>query len=190
LTPLPADLSFNTSISFVTNTNWPELRRPEDDDESSHADSASLVHNFLSAANRPRDGVCAGAAFARSSDHGRQFLGRCQSHRSYVLLPISIVIALAFVALGVPQTLAGSDRPVTTLEGCQQTISIGRWQARKPSRSSAPTGRVHVRQFRRTRSKTQRLDQHHSDLGLAAHPVASGSRFGRAIGDFRQAARS
>ena len=42
----------------------------------------------------------------------------------YVLLPLSIVLALVFVALGVPQTLAGSV-DATTLEGAKQTISIG-----------------------------------------------------------------
>ena len=42
----------------------------------------------------------------------------------YVLLPISIVVALVYVALGVPQTLMGSV-DVTTLEGAKQTISIG-----------------------------------------------------------------
>ena len=42
----------------------------------------------------------------------------------YVLLPLSVVVALAFVALGVPQTLSGA-MDATTLEGAQQTIALG-----------------------------------------------------------------
>jgi K+-transporting ATPase ATPase A chain len=42
----------------------------------------------------------------------------------YVLLPISVVVALLFVWQGVPQTLHGSVE-VTTLEGARQTIALG-----------------------------------------------------------------
>jgi K+-transporting ATPase ATPase A chain len=42
----------------------------------------------------------------------------------YVLLPIATLIAIAFVAMGLPQTFAGSVT-ATTLEGAQQTIALG-----------------------------------------------------------------
>ena len=42
----------------------------------------------------------------------------------YLLLPVSIVLALAYVALGVPQTFAGSAI-ATTLEGAEQTLALG-----------------------------------------------------------------
>ena len=41
-----------------------------------------------------------------------------------MLLPLSIVVALAFAVLGMPQTLAGSVE-ATTLEGAKQTIALG-----------------------------------------------------------------
>ena len=41
----------------------------------------------------------------------------------YVLMPLSLVVALAFAALGVPQTLSGSVE-ATTLESAKQIISI------------------------------------------------------------------
>jgi K+-transporting ATPase ATPase A chain len=41
-----------------------------------------------------------------------------------VLLPLSLVVALAFVALGAPQTLLGSV-DAATLEGAKQTIALG-----------------------------------------------------------------
>jgi K+-transporting ATPase ATPase A chain len=43
----------------------------------------------------------------------------------YVLLPLSIVVALAFVAMGLPQTLDASALTATTLEGANQVISLG-----------------------------------------------------------------
>jgi K+-transporting ATPase ATPase A chain len=42
----------------------------------------------------------------------------------YVFLPVCLVMALAFVALGVPQTLQASAS-ATTLEGAQQTLGMG-----------------------------------------------------------------
>ncbi len=64
-------------------------------------------------------------AFARSNtaDLGNFWadLTRCVL---YVLLPISLVLALAFVALGVPQTLDASAT-ATTVEGGTQTLAMG-----------------------------------------------------------------
>jgi potassium-transporting ATPase potassium-binding subunit len=42
----------------------------------------------------------------------------------YVLLPIAIVLALVFIALGLPQTLLAS-MTASTLEGAKQVISLG-----------------------------------------------------------------
>src|SRR5690606_4597317 len=42
----------------------------------------------------------------------------------YVLIPLSIIVALLFALTGVPQTLAGSVE-ATTLEGAKQTIALG-----------------------------------------------------------------
>ena len=42
----------------------------------------------------------------------------------YVFLPLSIVVALAFAALGVPQTLSASVE-ATTLEGAKQIMAVG-----------------------------------------------------------------
>src|SRR5271154_2370367 len=118
------DLAFNTSISFITNTNWQNY---SGETTMSHLTQmlGLTVHNFLSAATGLAMAFALVRGFARSSattvgnfwvDMSRIVL--------YVLLPISIVFALVFVALGMPQTLAGSI-DVTTLEGAKQTISIG-----------------------------------------------------------------
>ncbi|MCI4678324.1 potassium-transporting ATPase subunit KdpA [Rhodoblastus acidophilus] len=121
---VPPDLAFNTAISFLTNTNWQAYGG--ETTMSHFSQMAGLaVHNFLSAATGIALALAVTRAFAR---HGAATLGnfwvdltRCTL---YVLLPLSIAVALAFVATGVPQTLLGSV-DATTLEGAKQTISLG-----------------------------------------------------------------
>jgi K+-transporting ATPase ATPase A chain len=121
---VPPDLAFNTSTSFITNTNWQNYGG-----ETTMSNLTQMlgltVHNFLSAATGLAMAFALVRAFARSStttvgnfwvDMTRVVL--------YVLLPLSVVIALVMCALGVPQTLAGSI-DATTLEGVKQTISLG-----------------------------------------------------------------
>ena len=118
------DLAFNTSISFVTNTNWQAYGG---ETTMSHlVQMAGLtVHNFLSASTGMALAVALTRAFARS---GSATLGNFWADMTratlYVLLPLSLVVAFAFASLGVPQTLAGSV-DATTLEGAKQTISLG-----------------------------------------------------------------
>ena len=119
-----SDLAFNTSISFITNTNWQNYGG---ETTMSHLTQmlGLTVHNFLSAATGLAVAFAFVRAFARSSATTvGNFWVDMTRVALYVLLPISIVIALVFVALGVPQTLAGSV-DVTTLEGAKQTISMG-----------------------------------------------------------------
>ena len=106
---VPSDLAFNTSVSFITNTNWQNY---SGESTMSHLTQMLGSHRsqFPLRCDRPRHGLCAGARIlARGVADGRQFLGRSDPRSTlYVLLPLSIVVALVLVALGVPQTLAGS----------------------------------------------------------------------------------
>ncbi len=117
------DLAFNTAISFVTNTNW-QSYVPETT-VSTFSQMAGLTsHNFLSAAA----GIAIAAAIARAFAANRgEGLGNFWVDLTrislYVLLPLSIVIALVFVALGEPQTLL-ANASATTVEGAKQTISL------------------------------------------------------------------
>src|SRR6202020_483525 len=66
----------------------------------------------------------------------------------YILLPLSIIVALAFAALGVPQTLSGSVE-ATTLEGVKQVMSIGlapavRHRAQTSSRRRTRPSTAHI----------------------------------------------
>ena len=119
------DLAFNTAISFITNANWQAYAG--ETTMSHFTQMAGLTtHNFLDTAVAMSLAVGLTRAFARSeSGDDRQFLGRYDpSDRFMCLLPISILVALTFVALGMPQTLQGSFA-ATTLEGAQQTIAVG-----------------------------------------------------------------
>jgi K+-transporting ATPase ATPase A chain len=122
--PVPADLAFNTSMSFITNTNWQNY---SGETTMSHLVQmlGLTVHNFLSAATGLAMAFALVRGFARTeSPTVGNFWVDLTRGTLYVLLPFAIVIALALVALGVPQTLAGSFE-ASTLEGAKQIISIG-----------------------------------------------------------------
>lgn len=121
---MPSDLAFNTAVSFVTNTNWQNYGG--ETTLSHFSQMAGLtVQNFLSAATGMAIAVAVTRALARSkvSTLGNFWVDVTRA-TLYVLLPMAIVVALAFVALGLPQTLQGSVT-VTTLEGANQVISLG-----------------------------------------------------------------
>ncbi len=121
---VPPDLAFNTAVSFLTNTNWQAYSG--ESTMSNFSQMAGLaVHNFLSAATGIALAMAVTRAFARtgSATLGNFWVDLTRASL-YVLLPLSVVMALVLVALGVPQTLAGSF-DATTLEGAHQVISIG-----------------------------------------------------------------
>ncbi|WP_435657634.1 potassium-transporting ATPase subunit KdpA [Brucella pituitosa] len=121
---VPADLAFNTATSFVTNTNWQNYGG--ESTMSYLTQMAGLtVQNFVSAATGVAIAIALIRAFSRKS---MKTLGNfwCDLTRCtlYILLPICVVMTLAFVALGVPQTI-GSYVEATTLEGARQVIALG-----------------------------------------------------------------
>jgi K+-transporting ATPase ATPase A chain len=118
------DSSFNTAVSFVTNTNWQSYSG--ESTMSYVVQMAGLtVHNFLSAATGIALMVALIRGFARRSAKtvGNFWvdLTRCTL---YLLLPFSIVVALVLVWQGVPQNL-GHFTDATTLEGIKQVIAQG-----------------------------------------------------------------
>src|SRR5215472_6964534 len=118
------DLAANTSISFVTNTNW-QSYTPETTMSYFVQMAGLTVHNFVSAATGIALAVALVRGFARRSARGvGNFwinLTRCTL---YILLPISIVVTLFFVWQGMPQNL-GAYTEATTLEGAKQVIAQG-----------------------------------------------------------------
>jgi K+-transporting ATPase ATPase A chain len=117
-------LAFNTAVSFVTNTNWQSYGG--ETTLSHFSQMAGLtVQNFASAAAGIAMALALTRAFARS---GARTVGNFWVDLTratlYVLLPLSILVALAFVAMGLAQTLDASVT-ATTLEGVAQTIALG-----------------------------------------------------------------
>jgi potassium-transporting ATPase potassium-binding subunit len=122
--PVSEDLSFNTAVSFITNTNWQNYGG--ESTLSYLVQMLGLTHqNYLSAATGIVLAVALIRGFAR---HSVRTVGsfwvdvtRCTL---YILLPICIPYALFLVWQGIPQTL-GPYVDATTLEGAKQTIAVG-----------------------------------------------------------------
>ncbi|GAU85083.1 potassium-transporting ATPase subunit KdpA [Bosea sp. BIWAKO-01] len=120
---LSPHLAFNTAVSFVTNTNWQSYGG--ETTMSNLSQMAGLtVQNFVSAGA----GLAVAAALSRAfaADRGEglgNFWVDLTRSVLYVLLPLSIVTALALVAAGVPQTLLANVE-ASTVEGAKQVISL------------------------------------------------------------------
>ena len=117
--PVSADSSFNTAVSFVTNTNWQGY---SGETTMSYLTQmlALTVQNFVSAASGMAVLALIIRGFAR---HSAKTLGNfwVDLTRStlYILLPLSIVFALVLVSQGVPQNFrrmkrCRSSRPPAT----------------------------------------------------------------------------
>jgi len=118
------DTAFNTAVSFVTNTNW-----------QSYAGETTMsyltqmlgltVQNFLSAAT----GITVFLALTRGlvakskSSLGNFWVDMVRS-LVYLLLPLSIILAVVLNAQGVVQTFS-PYKEITTLQGAKQTLPLG-----------------------------------------------------------------
>ena len=124
MTAISPDLAYNTAISFLTNTNWQSYGG--EGTMSYLVQMAGLaVQNFASAAAGIAMAVAVIRGFSRrSSKTIGNFWVDVTRITLYVLIPISVVLALAFVWQGMPQTFGG-HLEVTTLEGLKQSIAIG-----------------------------------------------------------------
>jgi K+-transporting ATPase ATPase A chain len=117
-------LAFNTAVSFVTNTNWQSYGG-----ETTLSYFSQMVglttQNFVSAATGMAIVVPLARAFARAkaTTVGNFWVDLTRT-TLYVLLPISIVVALLYIALGMPQNLSAYV-DATTLEGGKQSLAQG-----------------------------------------------------------------
>ena len=118
------DLSFNTAVSFITNTNWQNYGG--ESTMSYLTQMLGLTHqNFLSAATGIALAVALIRGFCRASMRTiGNFWVDVTRTTLYILLPICVVYALFLVWQGMPQTL-GPYVDATTLEGAKQTIAVG-----------------------------------------------------------------
>ncbi|MBV8443035.1 MAG: potassium-transporting ATPase subunit KdpA, partial [Hyphomicrobiales bacterium] len=180
------DLAFNTSTSFITNTNWQNY---SGETTMSHLTQmlGLTVHNFLSAATGLAMAFALVRGFARSSATTvGNFWVDVTRISLYILLPISFVGAFVLIALGVPQTLAGAV-DATTLEGAKQTISIGPMASQEVIKELGTNGggffnANSAHPFENPNAWTNVLEI----WAILIIPTASVLAFGRIIGDLRQ----
>jgi K+-transporting ATPase ATPase A chain len=130
---VPADSSFNTAVSFATNTNW-----------QGYGGEATMsyltqmlgltVQNFVSAAAGMACLVALIRGFTRTQTTGiGNFWVDLTRSTVYILLPLSLVLAIVLVSQGVVQTFnpyvtATLLDPTTDGEGkavTEQTIAVG-----------------------------------------------------------------
>jgi potassium-transporting ATPase potassium-binding subunit len=118
-------LSWNTAVSFVTNTNWQAYSGETTMSYLSQM-GALAVQNFLSAAVGIAVAVALIRGFARrgSKTIGNFWVDLVRS-AIYVLLPIAFVAAIVFMSQGALQTLAGPVHIHDVLNGARQVIPRG-----------------------------------------------------------------
>jgi K+-transporting ATPase ATPase A chain len=120
----PWDLSFNTTSSFVSNTNW-QFYGGETTLSYFSQMAGLAVQNFISAAV----GMAVLAAVirgfvARSGKSLGNFWRDLTRTLLYILLPLSFIGALLLVSQGVIQTLSGYV-DLDTVTGAEQTLALG-----------------------------------------------------------------
>jgi K+-transporting ATPase ATPase A chain len=117
-------IALNTTASFVTNTNW-QFYGGEYTMSYLTQMAGLAVQNFVSAAVGMAVLVAVVRGIARRSTGTIGNFWR-DLYRSlvYILLPLSIVLAVLLISQGVPQTLH-AHATATTLQGAHQTIARG-----------------------------------------------------------------
>lgn len=118
-----ADLAFNTSVSFVTNTN---LQHYSGETGLSYFGQLILMlWQFISAGTGIA--ICA-VVFMAMKERTTQTLGNFYSFLvrscTRILFPLALVVATLLAFNGTPMTFEGKDT-LTTLEGAEQQISRG-----------------------------------------------------------------
>ena len=180
------DLAFNTSLSFITNTNWQNY---SGETTMSHLTQmlGLTVHNFLSAATGLAMAFALIRGFSRATSPtvGNFWVDMTRA-TLYILLPLAVVVALALVALGAPQTLTGALE-ATTLEGAKQVISIGPVASQEAIKELGTNGggffnANSAHPFENPNTFSNMLEI----WAILVVPFATAFAFGRAVGDERQ----
>ncbi|KOY84576.1 K+-transporting ATPase subunit A [bacterium 336/3] len=118
-----ADLAFNTSVSFVTNTN---LQHYSGESGLSYLGQLILMlWQFISAATGM---AIAGVVFIAMREKTTSKLGNFYflfvRSATRILLPLALMVATILVLNGMPMTFEGKDK-IITLEGNEQWVSRG-----------------------------------------------------------------
>ncbi|MCP2287451.1 potassium-transporting ATPase subunit KdpA [Nocardia amikacinitolerans] len=124
-TEMTPALAWNTTVSFVTNTNWQNYSG--ESTQGHLVQMAGLaVQNFVSAAVGMAVAIALVRGFARrhTGDLGNFWVDLVRGTLR-ILLPIAFVFAIVLVAGGVIQNFQLHDQVAQTIAGAQQTITGG-----------------------------------------------------------------
>jgi len=124
-TPMTPALAWNTAVSFVTNTNWQNYSGESTDGHLVQM-AGFAVQNFVSAAVGMAVAIALVRGFARhrTGDLGNFWVDLTRGTLR-ILLPISVVAAIALIVGGAVQNFHLNDQVVNTLAGTPQTIPGG-----------------------------------------------------------------
>jgi K+-transporting ATPase ATPase A chain len=180
------DSSFNTAVSFVSNTNWQGYAG---ETTMSHLTQmlALGVQNFLSAATGIVVVIALIRGFAaRSASSIGNFWVDVTRVTAYVLLPLSFVFAVFLVSQGAIQSFAPSA-DVTTLEGAKQSLALGPVASQEAIKMLGTNGggffnANSAHPFENPTPLTNFVQM----LSIFLIPTALVFMFGRMVGDMRQ----
>jgi potassium-transporting ATPase potassium-binding subunit len=117
-------IAMNTTASFVTNTNW-QFYGGETTMSYLSQMAGLAVQNFVSAALGMAVLAAMVRGFARRSTSGiGNFWVDLYRSLFYILVPLTLVLAVVLISQGIVQTFDGAAT-ATTLEGAQQHIARG-----------------------------------------------------------------
>ena len=114
---VPPDLAFNTAVSFITNTNWQAYGGETTMSYLSQM-LGLTVQNFVSASTGMGVAIAVIRGFVRrKADTVGNFWADLTRGTLYILLPLSLIIAVFLVSQGTPQDLAETNPP-RVKQGC------------------------------------------------------------------------
>ena len=186
-TAVSPDSSFNTAVSFVTNTNW-----------QGYAGEATMsyltqmaglaVQNFLSAAT----GIVAAIALMRGlARHSAKTVGNfwvdITRATLYILLPLAVVLAIVLTSQGVVQNFSAYENVSTVENATVQVLPMGPMASQESIKELGTNGGGFVNAnsahpFENPTPFTNLLEM----LALLVIPLALTYTFGRMVGDTRQ----
>jgi len=125
-----APLAFNTTMSFITNTNWQGYGGESTLSYFSQM-LALTTQNFVSAAAGMTIAVAIFRAFRRRDTQGiGNYWVDLTRSILYILLPFTVLVAVLLMSQGVVQTFGDYLTATSAVDGASQTIAVGpaAWQ--------------------------------------------------------------
>ena len=189
-TDMPAvvpHLSFNTAVSFMTNTNWQSYGGEA---TMSHLTQMTglAVQNFVSAAAGMATvaALIRGISRRRSSTIGNFWVDLTRS-TTRILLPLSLLVAIVLVSQGVIQNFEGFTAAQTVEAGAEQLIPGGPVASQIAIKQLGTNGGgfFNVNSSHPFENSTQ-LNNFVEMWSILVIPFAFAFTFGRMVGDRRQ----